>query len=305
MIRIAIMLALHNNPEQANYFIKQCLAYEGTEIFIHVDQKGIWILDNLIKNKHIHILPKHYDVQWGDISQVKYVLALMKYIVKYELKTDRQFDYISIHSGNDLLVRPMSELAGFLEKDHQMAYLDCNKLPWAEWQYGGGLGRLALYWPKFFRKRLKRFSFTHCCRAIYGRMYSIGIIKGRRLPTNISFWGKTAWYTLSGDCMRRCLSYLKQNPGYLKFYENALCPDEIFFNTIVHLVCKTGVRTDNNLRYVDMEDYDKKKKKKKKTLTMKDIDKIEHSGAFFARKFDIDIDQAVIDYYMERTGTAV
>ena len=226
MFRVAIMLALHNNPEQANIFIKQCLQYSGTEIFIHIDCKGISITDKLIKDERVHILSEHFDVQWGDISQVKYVIALMRYISKYETErlNGERFDYVSIHSGSDMLVKPMSAVVSFLREDNKFAYLDCYELPWEKWQYGGGLGRLALYWPAAFRKRLKRPSFIHICRALYGRMYGCGLLKGRKLPQNIQFWGKSAWYTISGECMRRCLLYLDHNPRYLTFFETISAP---------------------------------------------------------------------------------
>ena len=303
MIKIAIMLALHNNPKQANIFINQCLKYEGAEVFIHIDKKGIAITDNLIKNDRVHILEDHFDVQWGDISQVKYVIALMRYIKKYEKEhlLGSKFDYISIHSGSDMLVKPMKELAAYLERDRKFAYLDCYKLPWKDWQYGGGLGRIALYWPKRFRKRLKRPSITHFCRAIYGRMYGWGILKGHKLP-DIQFWGKSAWYTISGECMHLCLKYIEHHPWFLRFFETALCPDEIFFDTLVNIIGKgQDIQEHDNLMYDDMGIYDKKNVGSPKTMKMVDIEKIRKSGAFFARKFDMSVDNEVVEYYIKHT----
>lgn len=304
MFRIAFMLALHNNPEQANVFIRQCLLYKGSEVFIHIDRKGIGITDKLIKDQRVHILLEHLDARWGDVSQVKYVLALMRYIASYERDTLKErFNYISIHSGSDMFVRPISELVSFLEKDNRFAYLDCRELPWKEWQYGGGLGRIALYWPVWLRTRLKRYSFTHICRAFYGRLYGWGLIKGRKMPTGIRFYGKSAWYTISGECMHRCLKYIDHKPAYLKIFEHALCPDEIFFDTLVNLVGKDKVIDEQkNLRYDDMGIYGQKDSGSPKTITMDDVERIKNSGAYFARKFDISIDQAVVDYYLKRTS---
>ena len=305
MLRIAIMLALHNNPEQANVFIGQCLQYKGAEVFIHVDCKALHIIEKLRKDSRVHIIDKHYDVQWGDITQVKYVLALMNFISDYEMNclSGETFDYISIHSGSDMFVRRIVEFISFLEQDHKFAYLDCHKLPWKDWQYGGGLGRIALYWPAIFRRRLKRPSFTHFCRALYGRLYGWGIIKGRRIPEDIQFWGKSAWYTISGECMSRCLNYLNQNPSFLTFFENTLCPDEIFFDTLICLVGEEeNIQKHDNLMYDDMIVHDRKNVGSPKTMTMEDIETIEQSGAFFARKFDTNVDSRVVSYFLEYTS---
>ena len=34
-----MMLAIHNKPEQANVFIRQCLTDPDSHVFIHIDRK--------------------------------------------------------------------------------------------------------------------------------------------------------------------------------------------------------------------------------------------------------------------------
>ena len=296
-MKIAIMLALHNNPEQANVFIRQCLTSEECDVFIHIDRKGLNIKDDLITHQRAHVLPYSYMVEWGDVSQIEYVIYMMQYIHEFG-----HYDYYSIHSGSDLLVRPMSELTEYLKKSRRYAYLDCHPLPWKEWQYGGGLGRLALYWPDCFRKRLKRPSILHAMRAVYGRLYGMGLLKGRKLPDNIQFWGKTAWYTLSGECVDDCLRYLYRHPAYLELFRYSLCGDEIFFNTLVHIVSHgKEIEDHNNLRYVDMKQGERKNVGAPKTLTMDDIRRIKTSGAFLARKADVSVDADLVSYYIRLT----
>ncbi len=299
-MKIAIMLALHNNPEQANIFIRQCLEYQGCEVFIHIDRKGTDIQDKLIHDARVHILKKHYSVSWGDFTQIAYVLELMRAIRK-----QGHFDYYSIHSGNDLVVRPFEELETYLLETDGYAYLDCYKLPWEQWQYGGGLGRLALYWPAFFRKRLERFSVLHILRALYGRMYGAHLIPGKKLPKNIQFWGKSAWYTLREDCIIDCLDYIDNHPEFIKLFKNALCGDEIFFDTLINVVAQgKTVFENNNLRFIDMDVVDKKSVGQPRIMTMDDKDKIIDSGMFFTRKVDQSADSELINYFVERTRKA-
>ena len=294
-MKFAVMLALHNNPEQANIFINQCLGYPGCEVFIHIDKKGLWIREKLIADERVHILPYSYSVSWGNYSQIEYVLYLMHYI-----KDFGAFDWYSIHSGNDLLVRPFHELETFLNNSRQYAFLDCHRLPWKDWQYGGGLGRIALIWPECMLRRLKPHSVLRYARAIYGRMYGAKLIRGHKLPQDITFYGKSAWYTLSNECVSDVLTYLETHPDFLGLFKKSLCGDEIFFNTVVHLTAAQKGReleSHNNLRFVDFDKVDRLNVGSPKTLTIDDVDKITDSGAFFARKVDRNVDSKIIDYY--------
>ena len=292
-MKIAIMLALHNNPKQANIFINQCIQNEGCHVFIHIDKKGMDIKSELIAHGHIHILPKSYPVRWGDYSQIECFIELMKYA-----KDFGEFDYYSLHSGNDLMVRPFCELADFLKTDHKYAYLDCESLPWSEWQYGGGLGRLALPWPRWMRSRLKSNSLQRYIRSLYGHLYGWHLIPGKRLPTEIQFLGKAVWYTLRSDCVEKCLNYIYIHPEFLDLFRESLCGDEIFFNTLVNITAEDEVvERHNNLRYVDMKTVDKKVVGAPKTLTTDDIGRICESGAFWARKFDAQVDEEIVCHF--------
>ena len=301
-MKIAMMLAIHNHPEQANVFISQCLTDPDCQIFIHIDKKGLSIKDGLLKDPRVHILPRSYSVEWGEFSQIQYVLYMMEYI-----RDSGNFDYYSIHSGSDLLVRPMAELRAYLEETDMYAYLDCHRLPWSRWQYGGGLGRLRLIWPAWMRKRLRPRSVQRYLRAVYGRMYALPFLRLRKIPEGIEFYGKSAWYTLREDCVRDLLDYVKEHPDFYEFFRTALC-GEIFFDTLaMHLAGERGLRDrvlqNNNLLYDDLFDGDRRSVGAPKTITIKDIDAIRASGAFFARKADPSVDRDVISYYEKATGT--
>lgn len=293
-MRLAVLLALHNHPEQANCFIEQMDNNDNVEIFIHIDGRSLDIENKLLKSKHIHIMPIHFNVSWGDFTQVQYVVELLKFASEFG-----EFDYYSLHTGNDIIVKPIEQLFQFLEKDHKYAYLDCHALPWKEWQYGGGLGRLALTWPDAFRKRLKPHSAQRYLRSLYGKAYGAGILRGKKLP-NIQFYGRSAFFTIREDCAKNILRYLDNNQWFLKLFEKALCGDEIFIDTLANLtVGENTIENSNNLRYIDFGSIDKRNVGAPKTLTEGDIENIDKSNAFFARKVDLSVDREIIDHYKE------
>lgn len=282
-IRIAFLLTLYMNESQSNIFIKQLLRYQESYIFIHIDKKSDFDKNKLIVNDRIKILPEQYVIDWGDYSQIDVTLRLMEFAKKCG-----DYDYYSVHSGNDIVVKPINELVDWLSDDSSYAYLDCEKLPYVKFQYGGGLGRIALKWPKFFRKKCRYYSITRLFRSLYGKAYGVGIIKGKKLPENISFYGQSDWFTLSNECVGNILQYIDENKEYLELFKDSLIGSEIFFNT---LAIETGrskkICLNNNLRYIDFDNIDKNTPGSPKLLTIKDYDSIIKSDMFFARKVDV------------------
>ena len=69
---------VHNNPTMLNCFIKQLLQYQGSVVFIHVDEKGLNIIPDIIEDPRVIIIPEHYNGSWGDYSQIQMVNALIK-----------------------------------------------------------------------------------------------------------------------------------------------------------------------------------------------------------------------------------
>ena len=73
---------VHNNPTMLNCFIKQLLQYQGSVVFIHVDEKGLNIIPDIIEDPRVIIIPEHYNGSWGDYSQIQMVNALIKNAVQ-------------------------------------------------------------------------------------------------------------------------------------------------------------------------------------------------------------------------------
>ena len=290
LMKLAFLLTLYDNPEQANLFIKQLLKYPYSYIFIHIDAKALAIRDSILMDERVNIMPESVWVKWGDFSQIKSVLALMQYA-----KSKGDFAYYSLHSGNDLLVRPIEELVEYLRNDNDYAYIDCCKLPAKHWQYGGGLGRIALYWPAVFRKKYTGKSLMRYIRSIYGRLYGAGVLRGRALPKGMDFYGGSDWFTLSGDCVRDILKYTEEHEDFLRLFKASLIGSEIYFATIIQQNAQAGKNSNNNLRYIDWGNIDSNAPGSPGILRLKDYDAIKQSGCFFARKFDIRIDKDIVN----------
>ncbi len=288
---VAFLLLVHTDPESVGELAGQLLEAPGTEVFIHLDQKSYRLRDQLPEHPRVHTIETTLDIRWGDYAIVEAVAALL-----HAAENASSFDYYSLHSGQDLAIRPVREFLEFLGTDKGFAYLDANPLPAAGWGAAGGLERVALHWPKLFRKRLSPRSPLRQARAIYGRLYKWGIIRGKRLPDGLQLYGGSQWFTVSRECIHGMAAYLREHPRFNDLFRDALIPDEIYFNTLAYLAAQElGQPTtlQDNLRYIDWSAPKSQMPGSPKTLTLSDFEAMANSRKFFARKFSREVDAGV------------
>lgn len=122
---------------------------------------------------------------------------------------------------------------------------------------------------------------------------------------DIRFFGGANWMDLTGNCVNQIIRFAEENPKFLKRFRHTLCPDEIFFQTIICNHAKNVQLQKKHLRYIDwtIEPDSPPSRTSPRTLRMCDFEKIKESPAIFARKFDAKIDNEVIEkIYAELAG---
>lgn len=295
---IAFLIVAHADPEQLNLFIGQLLTYQHCDVYVHTDAKNPGMVQSIEKSDRVFILPKHYDVRWGDYSQI----TVNNYLLSYAAAHGK-YDYYSLHSGADLAIRPLHEFAAYLQSTAHYAYYEAVKLP-TSWQYGGGFGRVALHWPRCFRQRLARHSPLRYARSLYGRMYGCGILKGRKLPAQYTLYGGADWFTISHDCVTDVLRFVEQHKGFDRLFLHSLSGAEIYYVTLFEMLKGArSVQSDNMLRYVDWQDRGQRLPVGAPNYcAMSFLHDIQASGRFFARKFDANHDSEIIAYFLEKTN---
>lgn len=295
-MKIAFLIMAHSNIQQLNCFIRQLLAYPESYIYIHLDSKAGNVVDFILKNERIFILPERYCLNWGDYS----LIETTKYLLRYS--AEKQYhDYYSLHSGVDMAIKPISELAKFLEKEHKLFYASCLELPCKHWGYGGGLGRIALKWPKIFRQKVGKFSLIRILRGIYGRAYNLKVIqKLFPVPTKkYRFYGGAEWFTASSECIQEMFRFLDINKDYDGIFKNAISSDEIYFSTIFKAIQNGRAAVNDNLCHTVWGIGKTDGIGGPIILTDDYIEKLEKSDKFFARKFDLNQSKVIVDHFIE------
>ena len=112
------------------------------------------------------------------------------------------------------------------------------------------------------------------------------------LPT---LYKGSTWFTLTKEAVNYVLEYVDKNPQYLNTFENSLCGDEVFFQTIIfnsylrnriHGIDSCISDCEMGMRFIDWEtgpDYPR-------TLDSSDFPKMIKSGMLFSRKVDTKIE---------------
>ncbi len=110
----------------------------------------------------------------------------------------------------------------------------------------------------------------------------------REFPKNLYFGSQ--WFNITHEAVKYIFEYLEENPDYLKRFEYTWGSDEVFFNSILrnseHFKSKI---VNDVLRYMVWSGG------VPNTLLIKDYELLKQSHALFARKFDENVDNEIID----------
>ncbi|SDZ63330.1 Core-2/I-Branching enzyme [Evansella caseinilytica] len=291
--RTAFLLQVHKNPDQINAFIHQLISNGQADVFIHVDKQNAKELnDKITTGSRVKILEQNIDCIWGDISQVDTTLLLLREAVN--AKND--YDYVCLRSGQDLLVR--NGFKDFLAANNGRLFFRLKEVS------HDNLGLMHINWPKITRKR---YSAVHPIR-IYRRLlqgfyrHGMNILPNKQyFPEDYQFYVGSQWFTIPLEAAQYIVDFIDDNPWYYRFFENTLCPDEWFFTTLMmNSEYKHQVINDN---FMFLKWGVKFGERNSPTyLTNDDIQAIEASGHFFARKFDASVDSDVIDYFSRKVS---
>lgn len=268
--------------ETVNYLSKY------NDIYIHIDKKNKDLNSFLIFNSNVKILNNRVNVSWGSFSQVEVMIKLLKETLK------KNYDYISLISGDDLPMKSNLEIKEFLQKNKGKEFMGVQK------EFINLDNRVKYKYNKYYFEKNRSFYI----KILIFIQKKLKLYKKNEFYKNLpKLYKGSQWFTISSNLRDYILDYLKKNPNYIKSFEHSYCSDEIFFQTIV---CNSKYkkalywRNENNdnlmaLRYIDWNsgpDFPK-------LLNETDFEKIKKTDCIFARKFYKNLNLKMYrDYFM-------
>lgn len=269
-ICIAYLILVHRLPNQFKKLFNAI--YDPSNFYlINIDRKAgdeieKEVTDFLNKYPNVRIL-KSENVIWGGYSMVQAELDGMKYL----LEMDAKWDYFINLSGQDYPLKSQKIIKDFLSGNNGKNYIkvaDQEKIR-----------------PETMNRIENYFEET-------GDEISDKTHKREFMKDVIPYIGGQ-WMILTRDCCE----FISNNLEVKKFedyYLNTLIADESFFQTVLMNTSFNGILINDDKRAIIwVPDGDIKLRPK--TFTETDLDFLQTGNHLFARKFDDNVDNKIIE----------
>jgi hypothetical protein len=290
-VNVAYIISAYRLPDLLVRLVRR-LEAPGHTTFIHVDAKtgdAMYraMADPLRDRPGVYFLPRHA-CHWGDFGHVRATLKGLRALVS----SGRPFDYVVLLTGQDYPIKSNAEIEAVLAEAAGQVFMDWMPVPNDVWSDGGS-DRFENW---HFRVGRRRFAFPGAPFR-NPRLNALWTLPARLLrlrrsfPAGVQPFGGSSYWMMPADCARYVDEYVRANPEFVRFFEHVLVPDEMFFQTIVLNSPFRDRLAPDDLRYIDWrEDLDHPR-----ILTMAEFDALMRSPKLFARKFDPEVDAAVLD----------
>jgi hypothetical protein len=258
----------HKNPAQVARLVRR-LATDQAMFLVHVDRRARGVEGEL--RTELAGLPdvaflERRRCYWGGFGMVRATLGALNELGR----RNARFDHALVLSGQDYPLRSAAGIELFLGGNLDRSFITADRLP-NHWP-GGGL-------PRIERWHLVSPVVLH-----------LPVPWRRRLPHGLVPYGGGAWICLSRPVVEYVTEFVRSNPSIVRFFEHALHPDELFFQTIVMNSPLAETVVDDHLRYIDWSTDPAPA-----ILRASDFERLIQSGRIFARKFDVTADATVLD----------
>jgi hypothetical protein len=300
MTKIAYSLLVHKNPKQVKRLISNI--YSPSDFF-HVNIFGKNSTEETWNNELSNfsgsnfLITHKYGKSWGTFQLVEIMLDSMKKFKSFD------YDYFINLSGQCYPLKSVDSIKSYL-KNKSYAYMEQFKIPTDApkgWGRRGGLDRLEYSYYKnpfliLFEGVVNKISRSSKYDA--RRLIKIPRIN-KQLPYNLEPYGGSMWFCFAKKHVDFILEYLKDKSVLLDFFKHTRIPDELFFHTVIMNSPLKDTVVNDNLRYID---WAKKGVSLPASLTIEDKDNLLVSSKLFARKFDTELDEQILDIIDDKKG---
>jgi len=285
----SLFLVLCHRLTPALEYLISCLDNQrDCTVVIHVDRKSCILPFESLVGYNTFLVDEREEVNWGEFSQVRSTLRTLSWIEEKGI----EFDYVSVMSGDDVLVQSADSFRDFLSRNKGLEFIGVSK---SDGIYENPSDRVDYRYPRaFFKKspsfldRFKKLSFRIALK--------MGLFKNPYSKTLPRLYKGSSWFTISKDAVQYILYTVENNENLLKAFEQSYCADEVFFQTLLvnskfkrRINCISQHSIDDNkasLRYIDWSSGPEFPK----ILSVNDICYVAtREGLFFARKVDSNI----------------
>lgn len=209
----------------------------------------------------------------GGYSQLLVELALFKEVVNREEK----YSYVHLISGQDFPLKPMSQIVKECET------IGADYLSFVIGNRKSRYVRRLRYWNILVARVRTSRVCANTRKAFLALQMIIGVNRLKHCP--LTFEVGANWMSIRIESLKYIVD---EYPKYEKFFKHGISAEECYKQMILK-TCPSANIVNCSKRYVVFENMSPSPK----TLTMDMLDQITASDAFFARKFDDEVDKNV------------
>lgn len=265
----------------------ELLDHKNNDIYIHIDKKvSNFDFDyyySLVKQSNLFFVNR-IDVRWGDYSQIKCEINLLK------AATKKKYHYYHLLSGVDMPLKTQDKIHNFFNKQNKNFIvfrsnegLDQSRIDRINYYH--------LFYKNARNKSRLKVKFSQKMHSICLKIQKI--LKINRIKNIDNFRDGANWFSITDELARYVVKNEKQ---IKKQYKYTYCADEIFLQTLVYnSKYYKNVYSYKNDDYAGIKRSIDWKRGAPYTYTINDYDELIKSGMFFARKFSTKTDKKIID----------
>ena len=286
MERHAYLIIAHSNLEQLQQLLL-LLDDPRNDIYIHLDLKSKLDIKKItpphMKYSHCRFCER-VDVRWGNVSLIQAEMNL------FELASQVEHAYYHLISGIDLPLHSQDYIHRYFEGKN-FEYIGYSpKWDMRERVYCHNLFMQYMRFPnQYIRGGLQKM------RQLYNKLQ---ILVGYKMKQpDYEFKAGCEWVSVTHDFV---LSLLENKDEILKMYQYAYCPDEIYKQTFAYnsefrnRIYNVTDEFEGCLREIDW------KRGRPYIWRKEDYDYLSHSNKLFARKFDENVDEEIINMLINK-----
>jgi hypothetical protein len=270
-MNVAYIVSAYKLPHQLVRLVRR-LHTDGSHFLVHVDRKtDRRSYDEMVRGTLelgcVDFLPRHI-CHWGGFGHVRATLEGIDRLYADGIR----FDYAVLLTGQDYPIRPALEIERRLAESGGRSYMNHWSVPHTGWSGHGGLDRLERW------------------HVVWRHHVHLALPVPRRVPGGLTPYGGGPYWCLARPVVDYVQAFVREQPGFVSFFQHVWIPDELFFQTIVMNSQLRESVVNDNLRYIDWS-----REPAPAILRSEDLDAIAGSGKLFARKFDTTVDSEILD----------
>ena len=309
------MIMCHKNAEQVLRLARRCISKES-DVVIHADinmssdeyEKLFQASKNI---KGLYLTENRYHGELDCRSLVDIAMEMVKMAKQVECHRGTNYKYYALLSGQDYIIKSIEIINSQLNEFYPKPYIDCTPYSRNNWVYHKFKGNKSVHsFKKWINENFKKRGtpirrFFNLLQVIFAKVVEkLSFTDHSVLSKNgIELYGGSAWWILPDRAINYIYNEYINNSKTVELLLGTWTPEESFFQIMTKrspvgdLVEVNSYETvaQNCKTWAYFSDEGKPFKGHPYIFTVSEYEKLINSDFWFARKFDITVDENILD----------